>query len=89
MVREYIEIGTVGSIEALIQRLEEVKAAIPSGAGPEQVRMRGDDNFGRHILITYLRPERPEERALVTRGAIAAGRLPVIRGEALHGCVSA
>ena len=61
MVREYIEIGACESVEALIRRLDEVKRSMPPGAGPEQVQLRGDDNFGRHILVTYLRPERSEE----------------------------
>lgn len=61
MVREYIEIGQCESLEELIERLAEVKRSMPSGAGPEQIQFRGDDNFGRHILVTYLRPERADE----------------------------
>jgi hypothetical protein len=41
--------------------LESVKAAIPAGSGEEQVRVRGDETFGHHILVTYLRPETDEE----------------------------
>ncbi len=73
IIREYIEIGEAGSLDALIQRLTQVKRAMPRGAGPEQVSLRGDDDFGRHILVTYLRPERPEEVALAKRaGEFAA-----------------
>ena len=61
MIREYIEIGACDCVDTLIRRLAEVKRAMPPGAGPEQVQLRGDDNFGRHILVTYLRPERSEE----------------------------
>lgn len=61
MVREFVEIAGDNSIAGLIARLESIKAAIPDGAGEEQVRVRGDDVFGYHILVTYLRPETPEE----------------------------
>jgi hypothetical protein len=67
MVREYIEIKPPDSLETLIERLAEVKASIPPDARPEQVSLRGDDVFGRHILVTYLRPERPEELAVPVR----------------------
>ncbi len=67
MVREYIEIQALDSLEALIERLAEVKQSIPPDAKPERVSLRGDDNFGRHILVTYLRPERPEELAAPIR----------------------
>lgn len=72
MVREYIEISEPKSIAALIQRLEQVRDTIPSGSGPEQVRLRGDDVFGRHILITYLRPESADEHAFAARVALAS-----------------
>lgn len=67
MVREYVEIQAADSLEALIERLAEAKQSIPPDAKPEQVSLRGDDNFGRHILVTYLRPERPDELAAAVR----------------------
>lgn len=67
MVREYIEIQPPHSLETLIERLAEVKRSIPTDARPEQVSLRGDDVFGRHILVTYLRPERPDELAAPIR----------------------
>jgi hypothetical protein len=73
MIREYVEIGSCASIEQLMSMLAEVKRSMPPGAGPEQVQLRGDDNFGRHILVTYMRPERPDELDLLSRaGACAA-----------------
>lgn len=63
MVREFVEIAGHTSIEDLIARLASVKAAMPAGSGEEQVRVRGDDTFGHHILVTYLRPETEEEIA--------------------------
>lgn len=67
MVREYVEIAPAGSLGDLIRRLRQVKRSIPAGACRERVTLRGDDDFGRHILVSYLRPERPEERALRER----------------------
>lgn len=67
MVREFFEISGCSSIDALIAQLASVKAAIPPGASAEQVRLRGDDDFGRHILVTYLRPETPLEVAAAAR----------------------
>lgn len=72
MVREYVEIAECGSIDLLLERLEAVKRSMPAGASPERVELRGDDNFGRHILVTYLRPETPEEIALERRACAFA-----------------
>jgi hypothetical protein len=74
MVRDYVEIGEVSSLAELIERLNEVRDAIPAGAGPDQVRFRGDDLFGRHLLVTYLRPETPEELAVAARASEFADR---------------
>ena len=67
MVREYVEIAECSSIEGLIATLEAVKEQIPAGCSEAQVRLRGDDVFGRHILITYSRRETPEELAVERR----------------------
>jgi ssDNA-binding replication factor A large subunit len=72
MVREYVEIGACESLEALIRSLEAVRLQMPPGASGEQVRLRGDDVFGRHILVTYMRPERPEEIEASERAAAFA-----------------
>ena len=66
MVREYVEVSGCGSLEAMIARLEAVKSTLPSGCTEAEVRLRGDDIFGRHILVTYARPE--------TEAEIEAGR---------------
>lgn len=67
MVREYVEITECSSIEAIIASLEAVKTRMPPGCSEAQVRLRGDDIFGRHILVTYSRPETPEELAIEKR----------------------
>lgn len=72
MHREYVEIAGCKSIDELIARLAAAKRDMPPGSGQEQVQLRGDDNFGRHILVTYLRPERPDELELRNRSASIA-----------------
>src|SRR5687767_4035409 len=60
LVKDFIEIKDIASLDALIERLSEIRAGLPETAQPE-VKMRGDDVFGRKISISYLRPQTPEE----------------------------
>jgi len=59
-VKDFVEVKDLGSLDALIERLQEVRGSLPAGAEPE-VKMRGDDIFGRHICISYSRPQTTEE----------------------------
>ena len=59
-VKDFIEVKDLGSLDALIERLQEVRGNLPAGAEPE-VKMRGDDIFGRHICISFYRPQTVEE----------------------------
>src|SRR3954468_3319011 len=59
-VKDFIEVKDLGSLDALIERLQEVRAGLPKGAEPE-VKMRGDDIFGRHICVSFYRPQTAEE----------------------------
>ena len=60
LVKDFIEIRDVASLDALIERLTEVRDSMPETARPE-VRMRGDDTFGRKLSIAYFRPQTAEE----------------------------
>lgn len=60
LVKDYIEIGDYTSLDALIVRLTELKQSLPDGAEAE-LRLRGDDVFGRHLSIGYFRPQTDEE----------------------------
>jgi hypothetical protein len=62
MIKDYVEIGDHASLNSLIARLIEVRDSLPSEAETE-VRMRGDDIFGRHLCIGFLRPLTAEEAA--------------------------
>ncbi len=59
-VREYIDIADLQSLDGLIERLQEVRAALPAG-GEAEVRMRGDDHFGRRLTVSFSRPQTAEE----------------------------
>ena len=61
MVREYVEVAGCGSLAEIIERLEAVKRAMPPDCSEPEVRLRGDDIFGRHILVTFARPETEAE----------------------------
>jgi hypothetical protein len=62
LVREFIEVRDHVSLDELIVMLHDLRAALPASANPD-VRMRGDDVFGRHLSISYLRPQTGEEAA--------------------------
>ncbi len=69
-VKDFIEVKDVTSLDALIERLTEVRNGLPEEAEPE-VKMRGDDIFGRHICVSYYRPQTEEEAECDARYAEA------------------
>ena len=69
-VKDFIEIGELTSLDALIDRLSEIRDGLPKGAEAE-LRLRGDDVFGRHLSISFMRPQTPEEAACEARYADA------------------
>jgi hypothetical protein len=70
MVKDFIAINDCGSLDALIERLTEIRESLPESAQP-QVRMQGDDVFGRKLSIAYLRPQTAEEAECDARYAEA------------------
>jgi hypothetical protein len=69
-VKDFIEVRDVASLDALIERLVELRATLPEDAQPE-VKLRGDDVFGRHIAIGFYRPQTAEEAECDARYAEA------------------
>jgi hypothetical protein len=69
-VKDFIEVKDSGSLDVLIERLQEVRSSLPAGADPE-VKMRGDDIFGRHICVSFYRPQTREEAECDARYAEA------------------
>jgi hypothetical protein len=59
-VREYIEIADHISLDEAIEALSAVRRSLPEGAVAE-LRMRGDDVFGRHLSVCYMRPKAMDE----------------------------
>lgn len=59
-VKEFVDIADHVSLDELIQKLAEVRDELPQDAEAE-LRLRGDDVFGRRITITYFRDQTEEE----------------------------
>ena len=75
MIKDYVEIGDHASLDGLIARLTEIRDNLPPGAEAE-LRVRGDDIFGRHLCIAFMRPLTADEAACEGRYAgTAKGRL--------------
>ncbi|MDT9598918.1 hypothetical protein [Sphingosinicella rhizophila] len=60
MVKDFIEIRDCTSLDSLIEQLIAVRDSLPTDAEP-QMKMRGDDFFGRQLSIAYFRPQTAEE----------------------------
>lgn len=69
-VKDFIEIKDHSSLDALIAQLIEVRDSLPASAEAE-VKMRGDDIFGRQLSISYFREQTPEEAESDARYAAA------------------
>jgi hypothetical protein len=67
-VKEFVDIRDHSSLDALIEKLAELRASLPEHAEAE-LRLRGDDVFGRRITITYFRDQTGEEAELERRYA--------------------
>lgn len=70
VVKDFIEIRDCTSLDALIESLIAVREGLPDPAEAE-VRMRGDDIFGRQLSIAYYRPQTAEEAECDARYAEA------------------
>src|SRR5438067_414289 len=59
-VKEFVDIADHVSLDDLIEKLRELRAQLPNDADAE-LRLRGDEVFGRRITITYFRAQTDEE----------------------------
>src|SRR5215217_6969762 len=69
-VKEFVEISDHTSLDMLIKTLVAIRDSLPGDADPE-MKLRGDDLFGRRLSIAYFRELTPEESALEERYADA------------------
>ena len=70
MVKDFIEIKDCTSLDSLIEQLMAVRDGLPNAA-EAQLKMRGDDVFGRKLSIAYFRPQSTEEAECDARYADA------------------
>ena len=70
MIKDFIEISDYASLDSLIEQLSELRDSLPDGAEAE-LKMRGDDVFGRHLCIGFLRAQTIEEAEREARYADA------------------
>jgi hypothetical protein len=72
-VKDFVEVSDHTSLDGLINTLIAIRDSLPAEAEPE-LKMRGDDVFGRRFSIAYFRELTAEEVAIdakyhVTRAA--------------------
>lgn len=70
-VKDYIEVSDTTSLERLITTLTAIRDSLPETAEPE-LKMRGDDVFGRRLSISYWRELTAEEQAADAKYSSAA-----------------
>jgi hypothetical protein len=62
-VKDFIDISEYTSLEDLIRYLETIRDNLPPEHEAE-LKIRGDDVFGRRLTITYFREQTPDEAEL-------------------------
>jgi hypothetical protein len=67
-VKDFIDISEYTSLDDLIRYLETIRDNLPPDHQAE-LKIRGDDVFGRRLTITYFREQTPEEVELESKYA--------------------
>ena len=65
-VKDFIDISEYTSLDRLIRYLETIRDNLPPDHDAE-LRIRGDEVFGRRLQITYFREQTPDEAELETK----------------------
>lgn len=65
-VKDFIDISEYTSLEDLIRYLNTIRDYLPEGHEAE-LKIRGDDVFGRRLTITYFREQNAEEAELESK----------------------
>jgi hypothetical protein len=71
-VKDFIDISEYTSLDDLIRYLKTIRDNLPAEHQAE-LKIRGDEVFGRRLTITYFREQSPEEAELESKYA-AAGK---------------
>jgi hypothetical protein len=72
-IKDFIEIADRTSLDALIARLTEIRDAL-SVETEAELKLCGDDIFGRYLGIGFMRPQTAEEAECEARYASASRR---------------
>lgn len=67
-VKDFIDISEYTSLEELIRYLEAIRDNLPAEHQAE-LKIRGDDVFGRRLTISYFRDQTPEEMEIESKYA--------------------
>ncbi|HKP35064.1 MAG TPA: hypothetical protein VJT70_09845 [Sphingomicrobium sp.] len=67
-VKDFIDISEYTSLEDLIRYLETIRDNLPPEHQAE-LKIRGDEVFGRRLTITYFREQTPDEVELESKYA--------------------
>lgn len=70
-VKEFVDISDQLSLDVLIEKLTQLREALPTESEAE-LRLRGDEIFGHRITISYFRDQTEEEAECERRYAEAA-----------------
>lgn len=65
-VKDFVEISDYTSLDQLINTLVAIRDSLPPEAEPE-LKLKGDDVFGRRLSITYFRELTADEAACEAR----------------------
>jgi hypothetical protein len=65
-VKDFIDISEYTSLDDLVRYLETIRDNLPPEHQAE-LRIRGDEVFGRRLTITYFREQTPEEVELESK----------------------
>jgi hypothetical protein len=67
-VKDFIDISEYTSLDDLIRYLKTIRDNLPADHQAE-LKIRGDEVFGRRLTITYFREQSPEEAELESKYA--------------------
>ena len=67
-VKDFIDISEYTSLDDLIRYLEAIRDNLPAEHQAE-LKIRGDDVFGRRLTVSYFREQTPEEVELESKYA--------------------